>query len=375
MSQAGRGGRGPGGNVGASSGPGPSSGGGNDSTDGRGSNTPGAPSGGGRSGGTGGSISSSRDARMGGGLTAPSRDTPGAPDAPDGKRGSTMGPDGGVARGNDRGSGPGVDTPGSPDNPGRRGTVAGAGISARESARRARASLAAPSQARSNIAGDNDSQYGAGLGLEDAMDNQQTENTLNRRGITDTIGMSEVDRLGEARQGGAMLSAADRQKESGIRHGFGVQTMANRASDITGIPGVATTAASRMIGRPSNTMEADVDLGRERANQNEMGAGIGTATSLGMSKLGVNVPGNVASFGYAMASAAADDNMNALMGSPTSQSATNAGSGSSMPSISTSTANARAAMQPARQAPDYSAPAIDQGSYSRGLLSLAQKIR
>lgn len=364
MSQAGRGGRGPGGNTGSSSGPGGGSGGssgsGNSSgstgggTDGRGSNTPGAPDGNGRG-------------RTGSGATGgPGTDTPGAPNAPDGKRGSTMGPDGGSATGGRDGRGD--NTPGSPDNPGRRGAHADGSTPAS----RARDAMSRHQKERDRrsienggmIIGDNDEN--AGLGLTHAMDDQQTENTLNRRGVTDTIGMSEVDRLGEARRGDAMLSQIDQQKERGIRHGFNSQTMANRVSDITGVPSKITGAAAAMLGRPKNTMQADVDIGRERASQNEMGAAAGAA-SLGLSEMGVSVPGNVVNFGYSMARTAADKNMSALQGSPTERSNPSVGGG-----MISQAQPAQASAAPATKPQNFSWNPVDMNKYSRGLLSLAQ---
>lgn len=324
------------------------------------------PSGGSSNSGGGGSAGGTGST---GGFNG--RDTPGNPKASDGKRGSTMGKDGGIAPDGGRGN----NTPGNPDNPGRRGHTPAEATSTRESARRARASLQTKTRTRGNIVGDNDAQYGAGLSLESAMDNQQTENTLNRRGVTDTVGMSEVDRIGQARQGDAMLSAEDRQREKGIIAGYTSQTMANRTRDILGVPKAVTDLGVSMIGRPENTMQTDVDLGRERANSHEMGAVAGLGVSLGASKIGVSLPGNIANFGVATANAAMDKNMNAILGSPKEGVPDTPGGGNGT-RTSAASANARAAMQPRQISPEtYSAPVIDRNQYSRGLLSLAQKIR
>ena len=97
-------------------------GGGGGSGGGRG----GATGGGGRGGRTGGPGGGSDPGNAGGGRSpgsgggGPGRDTPGAPDASDGRRGSSMGRDGGLAGGRGVGSGAGSNTPGDPSTPGRR---------------------------------------------------------------------------------------------------------------------------------------------------------------------------------------------------------------------------------------------------------------
>jgi len=72
--------------------------------------------------GRGGGSSAGRGASGGGGGGF-GRDTPGDPNASDGKRGSSMGRNGGTAP--DGGNPGGRDTPGHPDNPGRRGPQRG----------------------------------------------------------------------------------------------------------------------------------------------------------------------------------------------------------------------------------------------------------
>lgn len=218
------------------------------------------------------------------------------------------------------------------------------------------------------VPGDNDSN--AGLGLEHAMDDQQTENTLNRMGVTGTVGMSEVDRLGTARRGSAMLSQTDQQKELGIRHGFSTQTFANRVSDITGVPSKITGAIASMLGRPKNTMQNDVNIGRQRANQNEMGALMSAATQMGLNEMGVSVPGNAVNFGYATTRAALDKNMNALQASPKNQPAPPSGNVSG--GMIAAAQRRPSPADPAPYARSFEWSPVDMDRYAEGLISLAQ---
>jgi len=330
--------------------------------------------------GRGGGSSAGRGASGGGGF---GRDTPGSPNAADGRRGSTMGRDGGLADGRGATGGGGLnDTPGAPGNPGRRGQNA-AGSTAASRARDAMSRHQRERDIRSIENGggsllDNDSQYGAGLSLTESVDRQNTEHGLNRAGVTDTLGMSEVDRLGTAKRNNVPLSQMEQKTERGIRHGFTSQTMANRVSDITGIPSAATGLISSMMGRPKNTMKADVELGRERANDHNLGA-LAAPVSAALNHAGVSVPGNVVSFGYGMGRAALDENMNALMDSPEAGTAeTNQVPGSLASGNGTKASTAIAAMsrspgmtasRPPGRAFGWSP--VDIGRYRRNPMNLA----
>jgi len=139
---------------------------------------------------------------------------------------------------------------------------------------------------------DNDSQYGAGLSLDESMDRQQTENSLNRAGITDTMDMSRADRLAAGVEAGAYLSQQERQAARGIVAGHRNQFAANRVGDILGaIPGVGLIAdqiAKRS--RPKNTMQSHYNEGRELANDTELGGFGKTALGYGLGELGVTAP-------------------------------------------------------------------------------------
>gem|GEM_PF-3022806 len=350
------------GNRGGGSGAGGSKGG--TGGDGRGNNTPGHPGNPGRRG----------NSAPGKGATGgPGRDTPGAPGAPDGKRGSTMGPDGGSAR-----SGPdgrGSNTPGSPAS------------RARDAMDRRARNTERTRDRRSMLANeglvslDNDAQ--AGLGITDAMDAQQTENSLNRAGVTDALGMSNADRLGAAVNAGAALSGTERQQAKGIVAGHRNQFTANRVNDIMGlVPGIGQlvgliSEAVADTSRPSNTMESDYSEGRQRANNTELSALGETAVGYGLGKAGISAPMRAVNFSQAIA-------RDVIQNEPIT-SLRNAGFGSSPAGKISSTLrggtarSAREAMirtpptTSASQPTQFGWSPVNIDNYGEGLLSLAQK--
>ncbi len=255
--------------------------------------------------GRGGGSSAGRGASGGGGF---GRDTPGSPNAADGRRGSSMGPDGGTAPGRGATGGGGLnDTPGAPGNPGRRGQNA-AGSTAASRARDAMSRHQRERNIRSienggNSLVDNDGQYGAGLSLDESIDRQQTENSLNRADVTDTLGMSRSERIDAAIKAGAHMSQQERQAARGITAGHTNQFAANRAKDILGaVPGfglLADEMAKRS--RPANTMQSHYNEGRELANDTEIGILGESALGYGLQKSGVSAPMGPINFAQAIA--------------------------------------------------------------------------
>lgn len=307
------------------------------------------------------------------------RDTPGSPNAPDGKRGSTMGPDGGRAKGGTGGDGRGDNTPGAPSNPGRVGRNAD-GSTPSSRARDAMSRHQRERDARSianggTVVGDNDQQ--AGLGLTHAMDSQQTENSLNRAGVTDTVGMSNADRLGAAVNAGAALSSTERQQAEGIVAGHRNQFTANRVNDIMGmVPGMGLlTEAAVSMSRPANTMAADYGEGRARANATELGTLGETALGYGMSKAGVTAPMGPVNFGQAIAR---DTVQNESIASLRNAGIGTTQTGAARPKTGGGNArSARDAMKPEKSAPtaqpaSFGWSPVNIDHYGQGLLSLAQ---
>lgn len=313
------------------------------------------------------------------------RDTPGSPNAADGKRGSTMGRDGGRATGGGGGNSGGAppaaqnrgrDTPGAPTNVGRRGDHAAgstASSRARDAMSRHQNERDRTSISRGGIAvGDLDAS--AGLGAEHAMDSQQTENSLNRAGVTDSLGMTNTQRLGAAERAGAALSSTERQQKAGIVAGHDNQFAANRVNDVLGaVPGVGMlTEAVVERTRPSEVMAVDYNEGRALANSVELGTLGETAVGLGMNKLGISAPMGPVNFAQAVVR---DKIQNADV-----HTLRDKGMGAGTPSAPAGSGNgaqrAVAAMQP--QAP--AAPAtqgfewnpVDIDEYSKGLLMQAQ---
>ena len=311
------------------------------------------------------------------------RDTPGAPDAKDGKRGSTMGPDGGVAGGGTGGGGGrdgrGENTPGAPSNDGRRGTHAEGSTPSS----RARDAMSRHQQERDRrsianggaMIGDNDDQ--AGLGVTHATDSQQTENSLNRAGVTDTLGMDNADRLGAAVEAGAALSSTERQQARGIVAGHRNQFAANRVNDIMGVvPGVGLISDAMVsMSRPSETMEADYSEGRQRANDTELGAIGEAAVGYGMAKTGVTAPMGPVNFGQAIAQDMAKNQSIASLRDAGFGSGT---TGTRRAGKGGNASTALQAMKPTKptttvnQTTEFGWNPVDVNDYSQGLMSLAQ---
>jgi len=149
---------------------------------------------------------------------------------------------------------------------------------------------------------DNDGQYGAGLSLTDTMDRQQTENSLNRAGVTDTMNMNRADRLGQASEAGAALSQTEQQAARGIVAGHSNQFAANRVGDVLGaVPGVGLIAGQvAKHSRPRNTMQPHYNEGREMANDTDMGALSKTAAGVGLGQLGISAPTGILNSAQAM---------------------------------------------------------------------------
>jgi hypothetical protein len=215
-----------------------------------------------------------------------------------------------------------------------------------------------------------DADDNAGLGLANAMDAQRTESALNDAGVTDSLGMSAVDKLGTAVAHGAMLSDTENQQRRGIVAGYNSQFSANRISDVTGLPGVVTDTAASMFGRPPGTMERDVNIGRARANDKEMGGLMQTGLGIGMSELGISAPMNAVNFGQAVARSATDTNMNSLR---TGTHQSRYGSRPSRQGQTGTVSAARDAMASGRpgaapKARGFEFSPVNMGSYKRGLM-------
>jgi len=133
---------------------------------------------GGSGGSTGGGSGGSSGGRGGYG-----RDTPGSPNAADGKRGSTMGRNGGTATGGGGGNNSSRDTPGAPGNPGRRGVNAD-GTTPASRARGAMDRHAKEADTRS---------FGIGKGysLTGSMISDAEEGAMSPRSMDMAIGMVE----------------------------------------------------------------------------------------------------------------------------------------------------------------------------------------
>lgn len=144
------------------------------------------------------------------------------------------------------------------------------------------------------VVGDNDAN--AGLGIAHAMDSQQTENSLNRAGVTDTLGMPTAERLGRAVNAGAALSETERQQARGIVAGHTNQFAANRFADVLGAVPVAGQVAGLISNtiaknaRPPGTMENSYREGRALANDTELGAVGEAGVGYGLAKAGISAP-------------------------------------------------------------------------------------
>ena len=321
------------------------------------------------------------------------RDTPGSPNAADGKRGSTMGRDGGIAGDATGGGGSNRntntskpngwsnDTPGAPSNVGRRG----ANAEGSTPSSRARDAMSRHQQERDRrsianggmVAGDHDDQ--AGLGTEHAMDSQQTENSLNRAGHTDTLGMTNADRLGAAVEAGAYLSGTERQQARGIVAGHRNQFAANRVNDVLGVvPGMGLlTEVAVNRSRPSETMAVDYSEGRQSANATELGAIGEAAVGYGMAKAGISAPMGPVNFGQAVVRDAIQNQSIASLRDAGFGSGTAGARQSGQGGNAQSALNAMRPAQPApatAQAPttEFGWNPVDVNEYSQGLMALAQ---
>ena len=275
--------------------------------------------------------------------------------------------------------GGGRDAQGSPSNIGRRGDHADSSTSSS----RARDAMSRRQQERDRrsianggaMIGDNDDQ--AGLGVTHATDSQKTENSLNRAGVTDTLGMNNADRLGAAVEAGAALSSTERQQARGIVAGHRNQFTANRVNDIMGVvPGVGLISDAMVsMSRPSETMEADYSEGRQMANNTELGAIGESAVGYGMAKAGVTAPMGPVNFGQAIAQDMARNQSIASLRDAGFESGT---TGTRRAGNGGNASTALQAMKPTKptttvnQTTEFGWNPVDVNDYSQGLMSLAQ---
>jgi len=318
----------------------------------------GGPGGGSDPGNSGGSSGSSSGGGTGGGRSGGGfgRDTPGSPNAADGKRGSTMGQDGGVAPGRNTG-GAGRDTPGAPQNEGRRGTVAGAGVSTRESARRARNSM--QSAETRSLVGEQTKDYGIGEAYNFSKELQEkkkgTAMTPRERDIQ--LGIEDGQRAQIAAQAMKATTVPTRMASAIL----GPET----TSVVGGLINDAVEKAFSQVPQTQGTKYGAALARRETKNstlQDAAQAVTGAVPGLGMAVSFGNVAYN-------------DKKSREALGLDTPAPSTNkapAGSGNGSTQVATTAPQrARQAFAPARS---FESPTLDMGAYSSGLMSLSQNL-
>jgi len=319
-------------------------------------NTGGGSSSGGRGGGSGGGGGGGRSTNSGG------RDTPGSPNAADGRRGSSMGRDGGVAGGSTGGGGASRDTPGPVDaNDGRRGSSmgrVGSRASANGSTAAGRARSAFGRHASEGLYGEGES-----YSLASSLNEDKLAGALSPKNMDMAIGMTE-----------------GRQKE-GLMGTFGsvIGATAGRigsALGLDGIPGVGSVgkkalgalASTGIPDNPESSYGAAV-ADNAMANTSMQSAGAAIAGLLGGPAGAMAADGVNTAMSLSRTSDIAELGEGLTSSSTTGSVAASGTVGGGTPGTARDAMNARttqAAAMPGR--PAFSWSPVDMNEYSRGLI-------
>lgn len=314
----------------------------------------------GRGGGGVGGGGSSGGGR-GGGFDG--RDTPGSPNAADGKRGSTMGRDGGRATGGGSSSNnnaqqaaknKGRDTPGAPSNVGRRGDHA-AGSTASSRARDAMSRHSAERNQRSGGAlAEADLGIGEGYSHPDA---------IAERAKTGMVSPREMD-MARGYNSGRTAALAEQTV------GGTVSDVVGRLSQTPGVGGVAKRGVGVLAGGASSTPEEGYGTAVAR-NRTENSA-VQSAAQMGAGIVGGPVAGKAAGMINTAINANKTSDIGEMADALGLNNATQApaGSGNGPQRAASAMQAPTAPAAPATQSFEWNPVNIDE--YSKGLLMQAQ---